>query len=162
MANNQQNYEEQIKKGMKNLQMLQESRKRECTHKPSVGAKVIPIHESNKHVPNKKELPESTVICTRCDAYFEATSYSAKELESALYMLTSVAHQIKLNANLSEEDKAELEKYFEALDVVAGFVPYYTNMVDKLSNGGGNRKAKPRVTKGHMGLDGASFGGRGY
>lgn len=161
-GNNNQSYEEQIKASRRNLSRIMEERKRTCNHKPNNHGQVISIHDSKINVPGKKDLPDSTVICTRCEKYFESGSYSGAEIDSGLYMFTSMAEQVKLNANLSDEDKATLEEYYDALDKVAGFTNYYLNMVEKLANGGGKNKNRPRATKGHIGVSTNMFGGRGY
>lgn len=164
-TNNQrdvQNYEDNIKKQMRDLSAMKEGRKRICNHKPNNQGRVMALHDSKINVPNKKDMPESTVICTRCEKYFESSSYTPDETDSGLYMFSSMAEQVKLNANLTEEDLNTLEQYYQALDTVANFTQYYHNMVEKLSNGEGNKKNKNRASKGHMGLNSQMFGGRGW
>lgn len=160
--NSVQKYDNQIKAGMRNLNAMKENRKRECNHKACGQGRILALYASNIDVPNKKDMPESTVICTRCERYFECEAYSADETDSGIYMFTSMAEQVKLNAQLSEEDKKSLEEYYAALDVINNFTTYYHNMVEKLSNGGGNKNKGNRQSKGHMGVTGSMFGGRGY
>lgn len=155
------NFEVEIKKQMKDLNRLRETRKRKCEHKPRTNGQIVNIHDSKFNVPNKKELPETTVICTGCEKYFEGEAYYSSEIDSGLYMFTSMAEQVKVNANLSEEDKVTLESYYEALDTIAGFSTYYLNMVEKLSNGNKHNGKKPRSQKGHMGVNSNMYN-RGY
>lgn len=157
-----QNYEEKIRGTMRDLAAMKEGRKRTCNHKPNNNGRVIALHDSKINVPGKKDLPESTVICTRCEKYFESSSYTPDETDSGMYMFNSMAEQVKLNANLSDEDKDFLERYYQALDTVAQFTSYYHNMVEKLSNGDNNKKKGNRSSKGHMGLNSSMFGGRGF
>lgn len=164
-TNNQkevQSYEDKIRGAMRDLSAMKEARRRKCNHKPNNQGRVIGLHDSKINVPNKKEMPESTVICTRCEKYFESSSYTPDETDSGLYMFASMAEQVKLNANLSEEDWEQLEAYYEALDTVSHFTTYYHNMVEKLSNGDGNRKKSNRSSKGHMGISSNMFSGRGF
>ena len=157
-----QSYEEKIRGTMRDLATMKEGRRRTCNHKPNVNGRVIALHDSKINVPGKKDLPESTVICTRCESYFESSSYTADETDSGLYMFKSMAEQVKLNANLSDEDKEFLANYYAALDTVSQFSTYYLNMVEKLSNGDNNKRKGNRSSKGHMGINSSMFGGRGF
>lgn len=142
---------------------LIESRKRTCNHRASNKGQIIPVHRSKVNISGKDELPESTVICTRCNRYFERDSFKAEEIESALYMLTSMAEQVKLVSNLTEEDKVTLEEYYNSLDRIRGFETYYLNMIEKIGDGNGNsNKPKTKYSKGHIGLNSNMFNGRGY
>ena len=157
-----QNFEERIRGAMRDVAVMKESRKRTCNHKPNNNGRVIALHDSKINVPGKKDLPESTVICSRCERYFESTSYEPSETASGLYMFQSMVEQVKLNANLSDEDKEFVDKCYQALDTLEQFMTYYHNMVDKLSNGDNNKKKGNRSSKGHMGLNSSMFGGRGF
>lgn len=164
MSNNNtmKSYEEQIKSNTRNLIMLKEQRKRDCKHKPSDNAHLIGIRESKANIPNKKDLPDSTVVCTKCEKYFESSSYTPDEIESGLYMFCSIPEQIKLNAQLSKEDESMIEEYYAALDTITNVCNFYNNMVEKLANGGGNKKRANRSNKGHMGINSGMFSGRQF
>lgn len=157
-----QSYEEKIRGTMRDLAAMKEGRRRTCNHKPSNQGSVMSIHNSKINVPNKKELPNTTIICPRCEKYFESDTYKPDEIESGIYMFTSMAEQAKLLSNLTEGDKQSLEEYYQALDVISNFSLYYNNMVEKLGNGDGNNKKKRHSSKGHMGINSQMFGGRGF
>lgn len=159
MANNN-NYDSRIMESRRNYAQAVEERKRECCHKPSCGGKVIPLMESNITFPGKDKMSESTGICKRCERYFERSSYYAEELEAGEYMFQSMLEQIKINANLSEEDLAMIAKGYDSLDTLATIIIYYNDMVKKLANGDG-KKPRQRNTKGSMGLQPGMFGSRG-
>lgn len=157
------NYEEQIKKARRDVAMLQEERKRKHTHKPNQGGKIMPLHDSRINVPGKANLPESTVICTNCECYFEGNAYLPSETDSGLYMFKSMIEQIKLNANLTDEDLEQIERYYDAIDELTTMANYYNDMVDKLANNGGKKnKNTNRPKKGYMGISPNMFGGRNY
>lgn len=154
--------EDEIRSQKRVYSQLIESRKRTCNHKPNNHGQLINVHDSKLNIPGKKDLPDSTLVCTRCEKHFDGGIFSAGEIDSALYMLTSMAEQVKYHSNLSEEDKSTLEEYYESLDRIGSFATYYLNMVEKLSNGNNGKKAKARSSKGHMGVSSQMFNGRGY
>lgn len=151
-------YAAQISQGMKSVQHLQESHRRECNHKPQGNRRMIPVHQYNGYIPDKDKLPESTGYCTGCGAVFETDSYKRDETSSGIYMFTSMLHQIKLVANLSDEDKAMIQKGFEAVDTLSMVTTYYDNMVEKLGSNKNNRRNRGG-NKGHIGVDSGMFGG---
>jgi hypothetical protein len=159
MANNNgADYSAQISQGMKTVQHLQEQHRRDCNHKPQGNRRVIPVQDWKGYLPDKDKLPESTAYCTGCGAVFEADSYKRDETSSGLYMFTSMLHQIKMVANLSDEDKQMIQKGFEALDTLAIVTTYYDNMVEKLGSNKGNKRNRSN-NKGHIGVDSGMFGG---
>lgn len=155
-------YQAEQQKMRKQLQNLAEEQMRECDHKPRGNGRVVPISEYKGHLSNKESLPLSTAVCTRCGATFEAESYTREETSSGIYMFNSMLHQIKMNAQLSDEDIQMINNAFDALDTVATVCTYYNNMVDKLSGNNNNKKKNNRTSKGHIGVDTSMFGGRGY
>ena len=165
MANNKNidNYEEKIRQSRRDLIALQERRRRDHDHKPNHGGKLMPLHESKINVPGKRDLPDSTIICTKCEKYFEGNSYLPSETDSGLYMFGSMIEQIKLNAQLTEEDWDMINQCYDALDTLGSLATYYNDMVEKLANNSGNKKGKgggPK--KGYMGINSSMFGGRNY
>lgn len=161
MAEQVVNYKEEVQKQMRNIHLLKEREMRECDHKANNRGRVMALHDSKIKYPGKDKMPATTAVCTRCERVFEAESYTKDENASALYQLQSIAEQIKLNANLSNEDKADIMAYYNALEVVEGMMTYYNNMVEKMAQGGGGKKQKGS-SKGHMGLSSDMFGGRGF
>lgn len=166
-TNNQrtiQDYDNQIRVGMKNLSVLKEERKRDCDHKPCGQGKVIKLHDTNINVPNKRDLPDSTFICTRCERYFEGKAYTQEECDSVLYMITSIFEQIKLNARLNGEDHDFLMRGYDSADVIADIFTYYNKMTARLSEGNGNNRNNNNrgQSKGHFGAAKSLYGGRGY
>lgn len=156
------NYENDIHSAIRNLTALKEKRKHECNHKACSQGKLIYLHDSNVNFPNKKEMPKSTVVCTRCEKVFEEEYYEDEEVESGIYMLESMAEQVKFISNLTKEDQDAIASYYDAIDTIKNFSVYYSNMVKKLRNGNDNKKSKNRNTKGHMGINSGMFGGRGF
>ena len=78
-------------------------------------------------------------------------------------MFRSMLSQIKLNANLSDEDLKMIEEAYDAIDTLSLIGTFYINMVDKLTNGGNKQKNNnKRNNKSRMGIDSSMFGGRGY
>ncbi|MCM1219754.1 MAG: hypothetical protein NC548_35175 [Lachnospiraceae bacterium] len=159
--NTQKNYSDQIRQHMMDAARLKEQNMRDCDHKANNRGRVMGLHDSKVKYPGKDKMPPSTAVCTRCERVFESESYTKDENASALYQLQSIAEQIKLNANLSDQDKNDIAEYYAALDVVSGMLTYYNNMVEKMASGGGN-KQKKASNKGHMGLNSDMFGGRGF
>lgn len=157
----QKNYREQIHQQMMGIAKLKEQDMRECDHKANNRGRVMGLHDSKIKYPGKDKMPPTTAVCTRCERVFESESYTKDENASALYQLQSIAEQIKLNANLTKEDVADIMAYYEALEVVSGMLKYYNDMVEKMAQGGGGKKQKG-ASKGHMGLTGDMFGGRGF
>lgn len=157
----QTNYNDQIRQGMMNIAKLKEDRMRECDHKANNRGRVMGLHDSKIKYPGKDKMPATTAVCTRCERVFESESYTKDETATMLYSLQSIAEQIKLNANLSKEDWDDVNKYYDSLDVVAAMLTYYNNMVEKMAQGGGNKKQKT-TSKGHMGLSSDMFGGRSF
>lgn len=157
----QKNYREQIHQQMMGIAKLKEQDMRECDHKANNRGRVMALHDSKVKYPGKDKMPATTAVCTRCERVFESESYTKDENASALYQLQSIAEQIKLNANLTKEDVADIMSYYEALEVVSGMVKYYNDMVEKMAQGGGKGNKKEN-SKGHMGLTGDMFGGRGF
>ena len=147
----------------RSLMTFKEEMKRKCNHKPNNKGHVVNVHDSNIIFPGKKDLPETTVICTRCEKFFESCAYNPEELESAFYALESSIEQTKLNANLSDEDWEAIGEAYTSIDSLRRFVRYYNNMVNKLHTGGNkkNRDGKA-VTKGHIGVRQNMFNSKNY
>lgn len=145
------------------LQNLNEEKIRGCDHKARGNGKVMSVHDvKNQYIQNKDKLSETTAYCTRCGAIFEAESYNPDEITGGIYMYNSMLHQIKLNAQLNDDDWDMIDQGFSALDTLARIGVYYNNMVEKLSSGG-NKKGGKRNTKGHLGISSDMFnGGRSY
>lgn len=143
---------------MKNLQQSQEMFRRTCRHKPGQNCQVMSVHNYKGHVPDKDKLPETTAICTKCSALFESESYSRDETSSGIYMLNSILQQIKMVANLTDEDMNMIMEGFGALDKLSTIMTYYHNMVDKVA-GGDKGNGGRRNNKGHIGVEAAHFGG---
>lgn len=158
-----QNFEAEIKAAKKNLANFFAQRKRRCDHKPNNKGKIISVHDSKINIPNKKNLPETTAVCTKCEAYFESESIDERDIESAFYLVRSMIEQIKLNAHLSEEDWAVIENGYDAIDTLENNIAvYYVDMVEKLSNGNNKKQGNKRTQKGHMGISNNMFNSRGY
>lgn len=157
-----QDWAQQVSVEMKNLQQTQENHRRHCNHKPGNGGQVMSVHQYKGNIPDKDRLAESTVVCSKCGSIFEGESYNKDETGSGIYMFKSMLDQIKLNAQLSDEDWNMMMRGFQALDTLSTISTYYHNMVEKLAGGGG-KKNKSRNTKGHIGVDASHFGnGRGF
>lgn len=161
MAEQATNYNEQIRQGMIGIARLKEKHMRECDHKANNKGRVMGLHDSKVKYPGKDKMPATTAVCTRCERVFESESFTQDETATMLYNLQSIAEQIKLNANLSKEDWEDMQKYYDALDVVTDMMKYYNSMVEKMAQGGGNKKHKTN-NKGHMGLNSDMFGGRSF
>lgn len=157
-----QGYNDEVKSLTRQLMLSKEGKKRKCDHKPSNNGRIMGIHDSKIHVPQKNNLPETTVICTNCERFFESNAYLPEDGDAGIYMFTSMVEQVKLNAHLNEEDKKTIENVYDAIDTISSFLTYYNNMVDKLANGNNNNKRVKTHNKGHMGLNPNMFGGRGY
>lgn len=158
-----QNYEEQIKRSIHDLSAMREMRKRKCNHKPSKKYSIVELNKSGINVPNKKELKDSTVVCTRCEKYFENDPYTPSEIEGGLYMFNSMVEQVKVFSELKEEDFAAIDDYYAALDTIASFINYYNDMTNKLGNNNKNKNNNNRaVNKGSIGLNNSMFNSRGF
>jgi hypothetical protein len=157
-------YQQNIRAGHQNLQATQEEYRREHLHKAHGGNnRVIPIHEAKAYIPDKDKYPASTVYCTGCGAIFESETYRPDELNSGIYMFNSMLHQIKMVANLTDEERELLRGGYQSLDKLSQIITYYNDMADKLSNGGKNNGKKNHGSgKGHIGVDSSMFGGRGF
>lgn len=155
-----QNYEEQIKSQIRDLNRLKEERRRKCEHKGNHD--LCSIENAKFNIPNKKDLPEGTVACNRCEKYFYGDAYTPADGDAGLYMFNSMVEQVKINANLTDEDRITIDNVYTSLDNLANFVSYYNSMVEKMSNGGGKQQNKPKHSaKGHIGISPNMFS-RGF
>ena len=163
MAQNEVNYEQEIRNHQNQMRSAQEQFIRDCEHKPGGGkGKVMSIHDYNGFIQNKDKYSPTTAICTRCGAIFEAESFQPEEINSGIYMFSSMLHQIKMNAQLSADDKQNIAEAFRAIETLSGIANYYNNMVEKLAGGGNKNGNKRGRGKGHIGLDSSMMGSRSY
>lgn len=147
----------------KGITVTREQVKRKCNHKATNKGQVMELHPSNINVPGKKDYPNTTLICTRCQRCFEGQYYSSAQIDRALYTFQSAVEQVKLLSQLSDADWDAIEETYMALDKLEEFATYYNDMVNKLSNknNDGNRSNKSN-TKGHIGFRKEMFDGRRF
>ena len=159
----QNNYDNEIRERRRSLAQAMMQRKHECRHKPIDGAKVIPIGEANFIRQSEKNAYKNTTVvaCTNCEEYFESSSYTAAELDGGLFMFHSIIEQIKIQAELNDEDVATIDDCYEAIDKLENLSRYYNDMVKKLTNDNG-RKNRNTNSKGSIGVNAGMFGSRNF
>ena len=105
-------------------------------------------------------------VCKECGDIFEMTAYQADEIENAVSLLKSALNQIKVLANLNEEefnDIVELIAWFDE-KIDGSLVPYYMGMIKRLSGedkrrnrDNGNQKGRVGNIGGNMGVSARNF-----
>ena len=169
MANiNRGNAGEMIRKQKRELQSAIRISQRACDHKNRTGPCLINVHDDNNHqyIKDRAKLSADAVICKECGDIFEMTAYQADEIESAVSLLKSALNQIKVLANLNEEefnDIVELIAFFDE-KIDGALVPYYMNMIKRLAgddkrrrNDNSNQKGRVGNIGGNMGVSARSF-----
>lgn len=165
---NNQNPSETIRVKKRELQNAIRYSQRECDHKNKTGPRLVNVHssENNVYIKDKNKLSPDTVICKECGEIFEMTAYRTEEIEDAVKTLSSMLNQIKVLANLSDQEFMEIVELIKLVDdkISGSLVPYYDGMIKRLSgndkrrnNNDGNQKGRVGNISGNMGASARSF-----
>lgn len=142
MTKERANIDEQLLSTQRAYESLAARKRHGCMHKPSNRGQLIPLKEFKGYVKNKDKYPESTGICTACHTLFDMGVYETEELDSFLFMALSMIEQVKNLTNMTDDDWEEINRVYEAYDVYANFITYYSDMLKKLREGEGKRKKR--------------------
>lgn len=127
-------------------------------HKNKHGACLESVHQTKQYIKDKGKLGPDAVICKECGEIFEMTAYTESEVEAGIMMFKSMLNQIKVLANLQDEEYADIVSVLEFVDTKLGgtLAPYYLNMIKRL--GDNNNRRKDTNQKGRIGGLGGSYG----
>lgn len=168
MANiNRNNAGEHIRMKKRELQSAIRYTQRECDHKNRTGPRLVNVHEATDvYVKDRNKMSEDTVVCKECGEIFEMTAFKAEEVDEAVAMLKSMLNQIKVLANLNDEEYKEIVELIKMIDdkIDGSLVPYYMGMIKRLTDDGkrrdrnnGNQKGRVGNISGNMGASARSF-----
>lgn len=169
MANvNRNNAGESIRVKKRELQSAIRCSQRECDHKNKTGPRLVNVHDeaNTVYVKDRAKMSPDAVICKECGDIFEMTAYQPEEIENAVATLKSALNQIKVLANLNDDEFADIVELIKWFDekIDGSLVPYYLGMIKRLAGDdkrrnrdNGNQKGRVGNISGNMGVSARSF-----
>ena len=159
---------ENIREKQRELKTAIRYSQRQCDHKNKMGPRLVNVHDPDNdfYIKDKHKLSDTTVVCKECHEIFEMVAYDPEEIDKAVRTLSSMLNQIKVLANLSDNEYSDVVEMIELVDdkINGALVPYYLGMLKKLNgndkrrnNNDNNQKGRVGNISGSMGVSSRSF-----
>ena len=156
-------FKKELRDAERQTRLIELQMRQECTHRSSSGSerRLVYLKDSERYGNNPQILqryPASAVVCEGrdgCCAIFNADVYTAHDVSAMAFMMTSIFEQIKLMANLEQNEREELDTAMSMwTNDISGVLVFYKNMVNRLANNEkGNKNNNNRGSgKGKIGL----------